>query len=60
MSQAKVRKVAHPQATTEAQPETKPSKELVEDIDSILDEIDECLEKNAQDFVKNYVQKGGE
>lgn len=30
------------------------------DIDSILDEIDEVLEANAEDFVRNYVQKGGE
>ncbi|HYJ23709.1 MAG TPA: ubiquitin-like protein Pup, partial [Acidimicrobiia bacterium] len=25
-----------------------------------LDEIDEVLEENAEEFVKNYVQKGGE
>jgi ubiquitin-like protein Pup len=30
------------------------------DIDSILDEIDDVLEANAEDFVRNYVQKGGE
>ena len=33
---------------------------LDDDIDSILDEIDEVLEANAEDFVRNYVQKGGE
>jgi ubiquitin-like protein Pup len=26
----------------------------------LLDEIDEVLEENAEDFVRNYVQKGGE
>ena len=31
-----------------------------EDVDSILDEIDEVLEANAEDFVKAYIQKGGE
>lgn len=31
-----------------------------DDIDSILDEIDDVLEANAEDFVRNYVQKGGE
>lgn len=31
-----------------------------EDVDAILDEIDEVLESNAEDFVKSYVQKGGE
>jgi prokaryotic ubiquitin-like protein Pup len=25
-----------------------------------LDEIDEVLEDNAEEFVRNYVQKGGE
>ena len=29
-------------------------------VDAILDEIDEVLEENAEEFVKNYVQKGGE
>ncbi|MBV7295469.1 ubiquitin-like protein Pup [Corynebacterium sp. TAE3-ERU12] len=28
--------------------------------DDILDEIDGLLESNAEDFVKSYVQKGGE
>ncbi|HIE21512.1 MAG TPA: ubiquitin-like protein Pup, partial [Acidimicrobiia bacterium] len=26
----------------------------------LLDEIDEVLEENAEEFVKNYVQKGGQ
>ena len=34
--------------------------ELDADVDSILDEIDDVLETNAEDFVKSYVQKGGE
>ena len=34
--------------------------ELAEKIDDILDEIDTVLEENAEEFVKNYVQKGGE
>jgi ubiquitin-like protein Pup len=29
-------------------------------IDELLDEIDSVLEENAEEFVKNYVQKGGE
>jgi ubiquitin-like protein Pup len=33
---------------------------LTERIDDILDEIDTVLEENAEEFVKNYVQKGGE
>jgi ubiquitin-like protein Pup len=30
------------------------------ELDAVLDEIDEVLEENAEDFVKAYVQKGGE
>lgn len=34
--------------------------EMSDDVDSILDEIDEVLESNAEDFVRSYVQKGGQ
>ena len=34
--------------------------QLDEDIDAILDEIDDVLESNAEDFVKSFIQKGGE
>lgn len=30
------------------------------ELDDLLDEIDEVLETNAEDFVKSYIQKGGE
>ena len=33
---------------------------LDDDIDAILDEIDDVLESNAEDFVKSFIQKGGE
>ncbi len=33
---------------------------LDSDVDSILDEIDEVLETNAEEFVRGFVQKGGE
>lgn len=32
----------------------------VQEIDDLLDEIDTVLEENAEEFVRNYVQKGGE
>jgi len=35
-------------------------KKLKEDMDEIVDEIDEVLEENAEEFVKNYIQRGGE
>ncbi len=31
-----------------------------ENLDSLLDEIDSVLEENAEEFVKGYIQKGGE
>ena len=33
---------------------------LTEDVDAMLDEIDSVLEENAEDFVRGYIQKGGE
>ena len=33
--------------------------ELKAELDDLLDEIDGVLETNAEEFVKNYVQKGG-
>ncbi|HWL45765.1 MAG TPA: ubiquitin-like protein Pup [Ilumatobacter sp.] len=33
---------------------------LKAELDDLLDEIDEVLETNAEEFVKSYVQKGGE
>ena len=34
--------------------------EISEDVDSLLDEIDEVLEENSEEFVRQYVQKGGQ
>lgn len=34
--------------------------ELAERIDDLLEEIDAVLEENAEEFVRNYVQKGGQ
>lgn len=39
---------------------TEKGEALKEDMDALLDEIDEVLEENAEEFVKNYVQRGGE
>ena len=33
---------------------------LTDDVDALLDEIDDVLEENAEDFVRGYIQKGGE
>lgn len=34
--------------------------EALDGLDDLLDEIDEALEANAEEFVRNYVQKGGQ
>lgn len=34
--------------------------QLDSDIDAMLDEIDDVLESNSEDFVRSFVQKGGE
>ncbi len=34
--------------------------ELDHDIDTVLDEIDSVLESNAEEFVRSFVQKGGQ
>lgn len=39
---------------------SKKGEELKAEMDDLLDEIDEVLEINAEDFVRSYVQKGGQ
>ncbi|BCY12446.1 ubiquitin-like protein Pup [Actinoplanes sp. L3-i22] len=47
--------------TVEANPEVaERHAEITEDVDDLLDEIDSVLEENAEEFVRGYVQKGGE
>lgn len=47
-------------ADEEAPASTDRGEKLKAEIDDLLDEIDEVLENNAEEFVRNYVQKGGE
>ena len=45
----------------EAAPTTSERGEKIKaELDDLLDEIDEVLEDNAEEFVRNYVQKGGQ
>ena len=53
-SPAETAKVA--ETTTSKAKETS----LADGLDDMLDEIDEVLETNAEEFVKSYVQKGGQ
>jgi ubiquitin-like protein Pup len=39
---------------------TKQGEKLKAELDELLDEIDEVLEDNAEEFVRSYIQKGGE
>ena len=49
------------ETTEEAAPAvTETGEKLKAELDDLLDEIDEVLETNAEDFVKSYVQKGGQ
>ncbi|MCU1456247.1 MAG: ubiquitin-like protein Pup [Actinomycetia bacterium] len=38
----------------------KQGEAIKEELDELLDEIDSVLESNAEEFVRNYVQKGGQ
>lgn len=50
-----------PGEDTGANPEVaKKGKKMKEDLDRFLDEIDDILEENAEEFVKSYTQRGGQ
>jgi prokaryotic ubiquitin-like protein Pup len=49
------------ETVAEAEPKVSETAETLKDeLDELLDEIDEVLEVNAEEFVKGYVQKGGQ
>ncbi len=52
------KKTAEPEAEVAAPPATE--KKNTQEIDNLIDEIDEVLEENAEEFVRSYVQKGGQ
>jgi len=39
---------------------TERGEKIKAELDDLLDEIDEVLDENAEEFVRSYVQKGGE
>jgi prokaryotic ubiquitin-like protein Pup len=50
-----------PRREEESAPEEQAQAEASgEDVDELLDEIDEVLEANAEEFVRSFIQKGGE
>jgi prokaryotic ubiquitin-like protein Pup len=44
----------------ESPPVSEKGEKIKAELDDLLDEIDEVLEDNAEEFVRSYVQKGGE
>ena len=64
MAEREQKKKSAPARTEEVVEETPTTSDQGEkikaELDDLLEEIDEVLESNAEDFVKSYVQKGGE
>ena len=59
--QDQARKRSSEQAAEDVEIEERESNEAVlSEVDDLLDEIDSVLEENAEEFVKNYVQRGGQ
>jgi ubiquitin-like protein Pup len=53
-------RTTEPEVVEEAPATSESGEKLKAELDDLLDEIDEVLETNAEDFVKSYVQKGGQ
>jgi ubiquitin-like protein Pup len=66
MTERELKKKVSQRDTKQAEvEEVKPSasekgEKLKAELDELLEEIDEVLEDNAEEFVRNYVQKGGQ
>ncbi len=64
MAEREMRRRQSPARDTEAVEDAPPAadkgEKLKAELDELLDEIDEVLEDNAEEFVRNYVQKGGQ
>ena len=46
--------------STEAKGISEKGEKLKGELDELIEEIDEVLEENAEEFVRNYVQRGGQ
>ena len=46
--------------STETSAPSAQGEKIKGELDELLDEIDSVLETNAEEFVKSYIQKGGE
>jgi ubiquitin-like protein Pup len=59
-SQRKVRRSEDAEVEELAPADSAHKAEIDSDVDSLLDEIDDVLEVNAEEFVRSFVQKGGQ
>ena len=48
------------QVSEDAPASSEQGEKIKAELDDLLEEIDDVLESNAEDFVKSYVQKGGQ
>ncbi len=46
--------------STEVDVDAERKEKLDDDVDAILGDIDDVLEENAEEFVRSFVQKGGQ
>lgn len=60
MSESRHERVRRSEDEPEELEPLQTSQSDLDDFDSILDEIDGVLESNAAEFVRSFVQKGGE
>jgi len=60
----RIQKSSRPGAESVQEEETRAASptgdRLKAELDDLLDEIDEVLETNAEEFVNSYIQKGGQ
>jgi ubiquitin-like protein Pup len=50
----------HDEVVDEQPVKSEKGEKIKAELDDLLDEIDEVLEVNSEEFVRSYVQKGGE
>lgn len=65
MSQEQIQKQTPQKKKEETEPQIQPkvsegATDAMDELDALLEEIDSVLEVNAAEFVKNYIQGGGE
>ncbi|MGB3411331.1 MAG: ubiquitin-like protein Pup [Microthrixaceae bacterium] len=64
MAEHEQKKKSSPQRTEEEVAEdlapSETGNKIKAELDELLDEIDDVLETNAEEFVKSYIQKGGQ